>query len=242
MLLGAMNDPKKDLKKEIEWIKKSFDFIDLTIENPMEIDERKLKTWIGGFPVVGHTDWSLPIASPYEKIRKAAVEKIKDDIKIFSRLKCEYVNVHPNVDPRARENTILFHQESLKALMDFSSKFGLKIILENMPDFSLKEMTEISKKLPSLNFNFDVAHAFISKDLEKIIAKFHSKIVHLHLSDNQGLMDEHLPLGIGKIDWIKVVKLLKKYKYDRTITLEVHTAKNHALFSKVILAKIWVTV
>ena len=242
MLLGAMNDPKKDLKKEIEWIKKSFDFIDLTIENPMEIDAKKLKTWIGNFPIVGHTDWSLPVASPYEKIRKAAVEKIKDDIKIFSHFKCEYVNVHPNVDTRARKNTILLHSESFKELMDFSSKFGLKIILENMPDFSFSEFSEISKKLPGLHFNLDIAHAFISDDLEMMIAKFHSKIVHLHISDNNGLMDEHLPLGIGKIDWIKVVKLLKKYKYDRTITLEVHTAKNHAVFSKVLLEKIWESV
>jgi len=62
---------------------------------------------------------------------------------------------------------------------------------------------------------------------------------HVHLSDNKGSEDLHLPMGVGNIDWKKILKILKKY-YRGTITLEVFSKdKDYALLSKEKLKRLW---
>jgi len=62
---------------------------------------------------------------------------------------------------------------------------------------------------------------------------------HVHLSDNKGSEDLHLPMGTGNIDWKKILKILKKY-YQGTITLEVFSKdKDYALLSKEKLRRLW---
>jgi sugar phosphate isomerase/epimerase len=47
--------------------------------------------------------------------------------------------------------------------------------------------------------------------------------VHVHVSDNKRVNDDHLPLGVGTIDWPEQLGLLKASGYDGTITVEVFT-------------------
>ena len=55
----------------------------------------------------------------------------------------------------------------------------------------------------------------------------------MHFSDNNGAEDQHLPLGAGNINWQFIVKTLKEYKYDKTVTLEIHTPDlSYMLFSR----------
>ena len=45
MLIGSMNNPKNSLIKEIRWVKKNFDFLDLTLEMPNSYpDKISIKT------------------------------------------------------------------------------------------------------------------------------------------------------------------------------------------------------
>ena len=48
-----------------------------------------------------------------------------------------------------------------------------------------------------------------------------NRIGHVHASDNSSRDDEHLPVGVGTIDFPEFVKALKGIGYDDTITLEV---------------------
>jgi sugar phosphate isomerase/epimerase len=59
------------------------------------------------------------------------------------------------------------------------------------------------------------------------------------MHDNHGKHDEHLPLGNGKIDFRKVVKLLKNYNYDRTVTFEVFTSTRDAARSRDLFKRLW---
>ena len=71
------------------------------------------------------------------------------------------------------------------------------------------------------------------------IRTFRKKIVHIHWHDNNGVYDEHLPIGEGLIDHKKVVKELKNINYKRTITLEVFTGKQDAKDSANKLKELW---
>ena len=59
------------------------------------------------------------------------------------------------------------------------------------------------------------------KRLFDFIDRFHDRIGHIHANDNFGKEDNHLPIGTGTVDFLKVIKALKKVAYDATITLEV---------------------
>ncbi|MBT7062709.1 sugar phosphate isomerase/epimerase, partial [Candidatus Woesearchaeota archaeon] len=75
------------------------------------------------------------------------------------------------------------------------------------------------------------------REIEKYFKVFGKNIIHIHISDNFGEEDDHLQLGDGKINWKKVAKLLKKYKYNGTITPEVFNGTGGAKRAAAILKK-----
>ncbi len=46
--------------------------------------------------------------------------------------------------------------------------------------------------------------------------------MNVHVHDNRGMQDEHLPLGKGKIDRKRVLRLLKKVNYNGPLNLEIY--------------------
>ena len=68
-----------------------------------------------------------------------------------------------------------------------------------------------------------------SRRILEFIQKFGHRIGHLHVSDNFGERDDHIPLGAGKIDFLKIVKALKKCGYDDTATFEIFSKDRQEL-------------
>jgi len=66
----------------------------------------------------------------------------------------------------------------------------------------------------------DVAHANLNSQIQGFIKQFSKKIVHIHVSDNDGANDLHLGIGYGNIDWEKVAKMVKAAEYGNLIMLE----------------------
>jgi sugar phosphate isomerase/epimerase len=71
---------------------------------------------------------------------------------------------------------------------------------------------------------FDIGHQFVfgKVSLDSWIDMLGPYIGQLHLHDNSGSKDEHLPLGSGKIDFYPLIGFLKKRKKLPLITLEPH--------------------
>src|SRR5438046_6523570 len=67
---------------------------------------------------------------------------------------------------------------------------------------------------PWLRFNFDIGHAFLAEfpeelRLEKSFSPLRELVSSVHLHDNHGEKDEHLPPYDGSIHWPDAIKLLK---------------------------------
>ena len=77
------------------------------------------------------------------------------------------------------------------------------------------------------------------KGVKEYLDAFADRLAHIHIHDNHGEQDEHLPLGDGKIDFKKVVKLLKGIGYEKTITFEVFTSRSDAARSMRFLKRLW---
>ncbi len=236
MLLGAMNHPMRDPIAEIASFREAgFDFLDLTLEparaRAADLDVGRIRQALveAGLGVVGHTAWYLPLASPFDGVRDAAVREVERCLEVFAGLGATRVNVHPDgrVPLHDQDWIVGRNVEMLRQLADRARELGLTLMLENLPGlFGRVEVLEaIFEAVPSLGFHLDVAHANLlvpSNNSEELLQRFVSRLAHVHLSDNKGGdHDLHLPLGAGTIDWIWVVKLLKRHGYDGTITLEV---------------------
>lgn len=233
MDVGMMNDPQRDPCDEARWAgENGFDFLDLTLEGPAaeldRIDVAALKHILddSGMGVVGHTAWYLPFASPFRRVRQAAVDCVVETFATFAHLGARHVNVHISPVPRLypHQQQISWNSESFCALAEQAAAYNLGIMIEHPPDGSLSvaDIRAIVEAEPRLGFHLDVGHANIGGDkLEGLLKHLGNRLVHVHLSDNNGRSDQHTALGAGMIDWPRTIRMLRQSGYNDTITLEV---------------------
>ncbi len=251
MKIGFPNHPRKNIIKEIDWIAKNgFDFVDLFFEEdkaiPEKIDVRKVKKLLKKYNLgtVGHLAWYLPIGSPIKSLRKAAISEACKYFPLFKQLGAEFVTVHSHWSPDlfSFEEGTKFQIESLKELVKKAKNFSLGLMYEpiDTPQDTIESVCRILNSIPQIFFHLDLGHLILfGKEPIEFIEKFHQKLKHIHLHDNFGNSDLHLPMGTGIIDWEKTLKILKTY-YDGTITLEIFSRdKDYVLLSKEKLRKLW---
>jgi sugar phosphate isomerase/epimerase len=255
MLIGTMNHPARSVLSEIEWMSgMGFDFIDLTLEPPaaavwkIDLEEVRRRLIDHNLPVVGHTAYYLPLCSPFESIRKAAVQELKYCIEAFAHLGASWMNIHPdrNVPMHDRKWIIERNIQSLRELLPVAEQCGVGLMIENLPgEFNtLAQLAQLLDPLPSLGLHLDIGHAnlMVEKNTTtEIIQSYGSRLRHVHLHDNKGgTADLHLALGSGNLDLPRHIQTLKKSGYDGTITLEVFTADRHFLsYSRDVLRRLW---
>ena len=238
---GRLTYPGENIEKEIKSTKRlGFDYCEVGIEAPTDaITLRKNKSNITKYlksfslPPIGHTSWWYDLSSPYEGIRKAWINQARVDIKISSELGIKLLNFHflvPSTillkNQESRKNVLENYIKSLNQLSKIAQNNNIALMLENGEE-KFEYYKYVLDRVPNMKVHFDVGHAYISggmSTIKKFISYFGGRIAHIHIHDNHGKYDEHLALRKGKINWKKVVFLLKKSKYDKTITIEVHTS------------------
>ena len=119
-----------------------------------------------------------------------------------------------------------FLVRSIKDLADLAP--DLLICLENLvyPHELYRSPEELKRLLGKVNrsnvgFTLDVGHAVVSGyQPSEFINLLFDEIFHVHLHDNSGSVDEHLPLGQGTIDYVHVIQSLKQLDYQGVVTFE----------------------
>ncbi|MEO6338266.1 MAG: sugar phosphate isomerase/epimerase family protein [Verrucomicrobiota bacterium] len=250
-----MNHPARPVLEEIEWMAHlGLDFVDLTLEppaaavwviDPKEIRDALAKHHLG---VVGHTAYYLPLASPFESLRHAAVEESKRCLEAFSKIGVRWMNLHP--DGKAPLHADDFHVgrniQSLRDLMPVAHDCGIGLMVENLPGKfnSVRQLSQILDALPEVGLHIDIGHCNLMVEentADELLAAYGSRLKHVHLHDNKGGgADLHLPLGAGTMNVAHYVRSLKQSGYDGTITLEVFSEDTHYLaHSRDVLRKLW---
>ncbi|MCD6520400.1 MAG: sugar phosphate isomerase/epimerase [Anaerolineae bacterium] len=73
----------------------------------------------------------------------------------------------------------------------------------------------------------DTAHQHAQKEILPLsVEKLGSKIMYLHVADNDGKVNEHLALGEGTVDWEGVFKALKKHHFSGYVAIDVGRLPN----------------
>jgi len=255
MQIGSMNHPGHDLLAEIEWIAKmGFDFIDLTLEPPMA-SARQIKIESVGAALraanlraIGHTAYYLPLSSPFESLRRAALDELKLCLESFAALGVKWMNIHPDRQAPLHDRTFVIERnlQTIIELLVAGRELGVGVMIENLPNGfnSARQLGELLDPVPELGLHLDVGHANLLTErntADDILSQYGDRLRHVHLHDNKGgSADLHLPLGTGTLDWVHYVRSLQKCGYDGTITLEVFTPDRHYLnYSRELLRQAW---
>lgn len=229
------------------------DFIDLTLEPPgaaswrLDISAVRAALERHSLRVVGHTAPYLPVASPMDALRTAAIEEFRRCLQVFHAVGASWMNIHPGTaqmhDWRYSINRNI---ESLRELIADAQGCGMGVMVENMPGHfnTASEMGELLEPLPELGLHLDIGHTNLMTPCNtegEILSAYAGRLKHVHFHDNRGgNLDLHLALGAGNINIRESVRLLKQSGYDGTITLEVFaTDTNHLLYSRDVLRKLW---
>jgi sugar phosphate isomerase/epimerase len=118
---------------------------------------------------------------------------------------------------------------SLRKINQLSSNLGMIFTIENdhkSNDYVLAGYPEQINYLienVGCKLTFDIGHANTIgsiEDFTKLLDKF---IVNVHVHDNDGKTDEHLPVGKGSIDFVGVFKRMKTWRSEKPLIIECHS-------------------
>jgi sugar phosphate isomerase/epimerase len=252
MRIGMMNHPARDPLGELNWAAAhDFQFVDLTLEHPRAgadtLDSAAVRAALDAaqLDAVGHTAWYLPFGSPVPRLREAAIAEVESAFPHFVAAGVRLVNVHPDPGQRlvGMEQTTAWNIAAFRHLAQVAATHGLQLMIENLPEtyHTLDAIRPLMDADPAIGFHLDIAHAQVRGNrTHELLTAFGDRLVHVHLSDNTGRADDHLPLGAGRLDWKRLVRLLKRTGYDSTITLEVFSDDpDYLLASQRKLRAVW---
>lgn len=256
MQLGAMNDPRRDLFAEIAWIAESgFDYIDLTIEAPgcgtERNDWRQVQQAIAdhGLGVVCHSAPYLPIDNPSPLVRQAAVNELRRSIDVAHVVGAPLCTMTFLGWPAYLSDSdgYEFYRQLLEILVKHGAERNVQVAMQNQArnEHQLKCFREIFHRVPALRLLLDVGHVNIktARSLTRdYLFALADRLAHVHLSDNDGLSDLHLPPGApqrGGIDLRRELRDLRSFHYDGTITLDVLGERRWLLASASLVRELW---
>ena len=243
MRFGAMNFPVRAVLEEIDAIGAlQMDYLELAMDSPMAhyslIREQKgairraLGRWKMG--LVCHLPTFVYLAHLTDSIRQASMQEVLGALETASDLGAEKVVAHPGyIDGLAvhvLDDALNLAMASLEKIWLRSSQLGLMLCIENMfpgvgPFVESEDFEPIFTSFPEMKLALDTGHANIGDEggrrLLDFIHLFDTRIGHLHVSDNNGRLDEHLPVGHGNIGFKAMARALKRIGYDDTLTLEI---------------------
>jgi len=163
------------------------------------------------------------------EIRHVARKRYLQSMDIAERLCARFVVFHSQYNPVVRVPAYpeIYHAGSLAFWADMleeARRRNLAIYLENMFDDTPGPLCRLLDDINDTGFKscLDVAHvAIFSKvDCGEWIKVLRPHLRHIHLNDCNGDQDEHLGLGQGALDILRIVSLLKKTGRNLTYTLE----------------------
>jgi sugar phosphate isomerase/epimerase len=261
MKYGAMNFPIKPLLREIQEIgEMGFDYVEITLDppeaSPQKILPQKkaildlLRRYDLG--IVGHLPTFVLPADLYESLRKASLQENFDALEAGAEIGIKKMVLHPGfitgLGKLLMDKAKGYGMESMEAILRKANSLGITLCVENMFPlahffFQPQEFKDLFETFPDTRLTLDIGHANLGGGKNKsseFIQLYGYRLGHVHVGDNFGKEDNHLPVGAGIIDFDKILRDIKEAYYDDTITLEVFSRdKEYLKISKEKIKRIW---
>ncbi|MEM2908120.1 MAG: sugar phosphate isomerase/epimerase family protein [Candidatus Hadarchaeales archaeon] len=187
------------------------------------------------------TIWDINPASHYPAVRDLSATQIKRSIDVCERLGGRIVVVHPGRCPvpervEVLDRTKKWYVEFLEDCLDYASERGITLAPENIdgahyPYSDASQLKLLAESFEGLGITFDIGHAYIAQrrrgaevpeeNIAHQIREIERYLAHIHLHDNKGTWDDHLPPGEGEINFGPIIEALRAVKYDGLLVVEL---------------------
>lgn len=215
----------------------------VTIE---KISQRGLKV-ISTCPILFKTtDWidfeyEFNLAHPDDSERRKAVDFVKGCMELSKALQSRTMLVLPGkIDqPEFMKSKVPYRAyfaqavKSLKECAEHASHLELTLGIENAVIGNFADTPgEIHALLNAVDSDWvkayvDTANANVFYPPEEYVEVLRGKLVNcIHISDNDGTRSDHLPVGMGSIDFPRFLKILKNSDWDGYLVLETFYSEN----------------
>lgn len=168
------------------------------------------------------------------RVREVTFDRLRSVLALVPWFKPCTVVCHPSFDDRYYvssgvnqwlENSIATWGSLLAEIRGEETVIALENVYERNPG-PLRQLLDALGS-PQMRFCFDTGHAnaFGNTPVAGWIGSLGDHLGELHLHDNHGISDEHLPVGEGTFPFADLMALLRERKLRPIFTLESHSEK-----------------
>jgi len=208
-----------------------------TLDNCDETDIRRLSDALkkAGLSCSMHAPFmDLAPGAVDSKVRRVTEERFDQVLHSAALLRPKIIVFHPEYDAwRHQEVFDLWFSGSLQMWVPIvreAEKLGVMVALENVFDRGPEILKKLIEKIDSSNcgFCFDTGHSLVfgKKKWQAWMDALGNHLIEVHLHDNAGKSDEHLPPGDGCFDFSGFFRYLHQLPSTPLYTLEVHQEEN----------------
>jgi sugar phosphate isomerase/epimerase len=172
---------------------------------------------------------SLDLAHPDARHRRDAVAAAMASADAIARLGGWIVVAHPSDLPRHGHDVPARLDDavrSLTALAEHCARLGTTLAVESpLPHLiggAPDELAFVMRHLPAtVGVCLDTGHAALGHHWDALVEVAGARLRHVHASDTHGRRDDHLPPGLGAIDWRALASRLRAVHFEGWIMLEL---------------------
>ncbi len=171
----------------------------------------------------------LDLSDPNPHHRSSAIGGILQAAAVLQELGGSVVVVHPTDVPRNSEDVgrrLEASAGSLAILAQSCERMGLRLAIESpLPHLiggAPQEFAWLLQRVDgSAGVCLDTSHTCLGGNWNEFLKVAGPRLLHVHVCDNRGSFDDHLPPGEGVIQWDEIIESLRRAEYEGWMILEI---------------------
>lgn len=183
-------------------------------------------------PYVHAPFFDLNVGALDPVIRQVSQQRLFQTLTFAHRLNAAVMVVHPGVDkwryPNLAQAWLTNAKASFQSLTEQAASARCRLAIENIYEETPALLVQLVEEIDSEWFGhcFDIGHwhLFGKTCITEWLDAITHHLFHLHLHDNHGRADDHLPVGEGVIDFLPLLSRVQQMTSLPSMTLEAHTA------------------
>ncbi len=210
------------------YAREEFDYFDRKLVRATAAALRRweLRLWACHSPAGG----ALDVAAEEEEVRQHTVEVLRQTIRVAADLGarvvvCDAAREAPRDSRRRRRQALL--ADSLQRLLEEADRARVRLAIENHQWWALFENPEdfhelvAAHPLPGLGACWDTGHGWLAGHPPETACRLGTRLLTVHLHDNDGRRDLHLLPTEGSMAWEPLVAGLREVGYAGPLMMEL---------------------